>query len=169
VHKGIFHALHLHHVVLEHMILKPNMVLPGKDHPVRASAAEIAAETDPACVPAHRTGSGAGYQFPLRRFESRRSDSQSQRHECRLPRHTLVALVFLWPRLATDGVTSLAGKSGKRRRSTAGVVETGQVEWRSAARRISACDGVIELTILMFRGSPRSIGGLLLNPAGYEP
>lgn len=45
VHKGIFHALHRHHVVLEHMILKPNMVLPGKDHPVRASAAEIAATT----------------------------------------------------------------------------------------------------------------------------
>lgn len=45
VHKGIFHALHRHHVVLEHIILKPNMVLPGKDHPVRASAEEIAAAT----------------------------------------------------------------------------------------------------------------------------
>ena len=45
VQKEIFHALHRHHVVLEHMILKPNMVLPGKDHPARASAAEIAAAT----------------------------------------------------------------------------------------------------------------------------
>lgn len=45
VHKEIFHALHRHHVVLEHMILKPNMVLPGKDHSVRASATEIAAAT----------------------------------------------------------------------------------------------------------------------------
>jgi fructose-bisphosphate aldolase class I len=45
VHKEIFHALHRHHVVLEHIILKPNMVLPGKDHPNRASATEIAAET----------------------------------------------------------------------------------------------------------------------------
>jgi fructose-bisphosphate aldolase class I len=45
VQKEIFHALHRHHVVLEHMILKPNMVLPGKDHPVRASAEEIAAAT----------------------------------------------------------------------------------------------------------------------------
>jgi fructose-bisphosphate aldolase class I len=43
--KGIFHALHRHHIVLEHMILKPNMVQPGKDHPVRAGAAEIAAAT----------------------------------------------------------------------------------------------------------------------------
>jgi fructose-bisphosphate aldolase class I len=45
VQKDIFHTLHRHHVVLEHMILKPNMVLPGKDHPVRASAEEIAAAT----------------------------------------------------------------------------------------------------------------------------
>lgn len=45
VHKGVFHALHLHHVVLEHIILKPNMVLPGKSHPARANAAEIAAAT----------------------------------------------------------------------------------------------------------------------------
>ena len=45
VQKGVFHALHRHHVALEHMILKPNMVLPGKDHPVRASATEIAAAT----------------------------------------------------------------------------------------------------------------------------
>jgi len=45
VQKEIFQALHRHHVVLEHMILKPNMVLPGKDHPLRAGAADIAAAT----------------------------------------------------------------------------------------------------------------------------
>jgi len=45
VQKEIFHALHRHHVVLEHMILKPNMVLPGKANPARPSAEEIAAAT----------------------------------------------------------------------------------------------------------------------------
>ncbi|MBU6993752.1 class I fructose-bisphosphate aldolase [Ferrovum myxofaciens] len=45
VQKEIFHALHRHHVVLEHIILKPSMVLPGKDHSVRASPEEIAAAT----------------------------------------------------------------------------------------------------------------------------
>jgi len=45
VQKEIFHALHRHHVMLEHMILKPNMVLPGKEHPVRASAESIATAT----------------------------------------------------------------------------------------------------------------------------
>jgi fructose-bisphosphate aldolase class I len=45
VQKEIFHALHRHHVVLEHIILKPNMILPGKDHPTRATSEQIAAAT----------------------------------------------------------------------------------------------------------------------------
>ena len=45
VQKEIFHALHRHHVMLEHIVLKPNMVLPGRDHPSRAGADEIAEAT----------------------------------------------------------------------------------------------------------------------------
>lgn len=45
VQHEVFNALHRHHVALEHIILKPNMVLPGKEHSVRASAEEIAAAT----------------------------------------------------------------------------------------------------------------------------
>ena len=41
---AVFHALHMHGVVLEHMILKPNMVLPGKDCR-HASPEEIAEAT----------------------------------------------------------------------------------------------------------------------------
>lgn len=41
---SVFHALHLHGVQLEHMILKPNMVLPGKDCR-RAPADEVAQAT----------------------------------------------------------------------------------------------------------------------------
>ncbi len=41
---AVFHALHLHAVSLEHMILKPNMVLPGKGCR-RAEPREIAAAT----------------------------------------------------------------------------------------------------------------------------
>ena len=44
VQHAVFHALHRHHVVLELMILKPNMVLPGKDCR-RAEPDEIAAAT----------------------------------------------------------------------------------------------------------------------------
>ena len=45
VQKEIFHALHRHHVVLEHIILKPNMVRQGKDNAVKAGAEEIAEAT----------------------------------------------------------------------------------------------------------------------------
>ncbi len=41
---SVFHALHLHHVTLEHMILKPNMVLPGKECR-RAPPEEVAEAT----------------------------------------------------------------------------------------------------------------------------
>ncbi|MBK6864114.1 MAG: fructose-bisphosphate aldolase class I [Ideonella sp.] len=51
----VFHALHRHGVVLEHMLLKPSMVIPGKAHPQRAAPAEVAAQTLRVmrrCVPA---------------------------------------------------------------------------------------------------------------------
>lgn len=44
VQQAVFHALQRHHVVLELMILKPNMVLPGKDCR-RAASDEVAAAT----------------------------------------------------------------------------------------------------------------------------
>ena len=55
VQKEIFHALHRHHVVLEHIILKPNMVVPGTTCVEQRSAEEIAAATVRVlrrCVPA---------------------------------------------------------------------------------------------------------------------
>ena len=44
VQHAVFHALHRHHVLLELMILKPNMVLPGKDCR-RAEVDEVATAT----------------------------------------------------------------------------------------------------------------------------
>ena len=44
VQHAVFHALHRHHVALELMILKPNMVLPGKDYR-RAGPDEVAEAT----------------------------------------------------------------------------------------------------------------------------
>jgi fructose-bisphosphate aldolase class I len=44
VQQAVFHALHRHHVVLELIILKPNMVLPGQDCR-RAKPEEVAEET----------------------------------------------------------------------------------------------------------------------------
>lgn len=54
---AVFHALHRHHVVLEHILLKPNMVLPGKERPkaspeqVAAATLKVLRRTVPAAVP----------------------------------------------------------------------------------------------------------------------
>ncbi len=55
---AVFHALHRHRVVLEHMLLKPSMVLPGKENARKALPAEVAEwtihvlrRTVPAAVP----------------------------------------------------------------------------------------------------------------------
>ena len=45
VFHAVFHALHRHRVVLEHMLLKPNMMVPGKQNPQKASSDEVAAQT----------------------------------------------------------------------------------------------------------------------------
>ena len=45
VHHAVFHALHRHGVLLEYMILKPSMVLPGKAHSRKAGPDEVARET----------------------------------------------------------------------------------------------------------------------------
>lgn len=42
---AVFHALHRHRVLLEYMLLKPNMVLPGKECPVQATPEQVAAAT----------------------------------------------------------------------------------------------------------------------------
>lgn len=54
----VFHALHRHGVILELMVLKPSMVLPGKEHPpkappevVAASTVKVLRRTVPAAVP----------------------------------------------------------------------------------------------------------------------
>jgi len=54
---SVFHALHLHGVSLEHMILKPNMILPAKDcrmadsQEVAEATLKILKRTVPAAVP----------------------------------------------------------------------------------------------------------------------
>jgi len=45
VQHAVFHALHRHRVELEYIVLKPSMVVPGKDAPHRAGPEEIAEKT----------------------------------------------------------------------------------------------------------------------------
>lgn len=41
----VFHALHRHQVILEHMVLKPNMMIPGKNSSEKTTPAEVAIQT----------------------------------------------------------------------------------------------------------------------------
>jgi fructose-bisphosphate aldolase class I len=52
--RGVFHALNLHRVSLENMILKPSMITPGKDSPKATpeQVAEMTVRTYRRCVPA---------------------------------------------------------------------------------------------------------------------
>lgn len=45
VFHAVFHALHRHHVVLEHIVLKPNMMVPGKETSYKATPEEVATQT----------------------------------------------------------------------------------------------------------------------------
>lgn len=45
VQHAVYHTLHRYHVVLEHTILKPSMVTPGKDHADKATPEQIAEQT----------------------------------------------------------------------------------------------------------------------------
>ena len=45
VQHAVFHALYRHGVMFEYMLLKPSMVMSGKDHPIKASPEEIAEKT----------------------------------------------------------------------------------------------------------------------------
>lgn len=42
---AVFHALYRHRVILEYMVLKPSMVLPGKNHSQKAAPAQVAEAT----------------------------------------------------------------------------------------------------------------------------
>lgn len=45
VQHEVFHAIHRHGVTLEHMVLKPNMVVSGKEHSHQAGPEEVAGQT----------------------------------------------------------------------------------------------------------------------------
>ncbi|OYV75669.1 MAG: fructose-bisphosphate aldolase [Chromatiales bacterium 21-64-14] len=42
---AVFHALHRHRVTLEYLVLKPSMIVPGKDHPQKSAPEQVAAAT----------------------------------------------------------------------------------------------------------------------------
>ncbi len=130
----VFEQLFYQRVPLEGMVLKPNMVVPGKKSAKRASVEEVAEKTLrvlKACVPA----AVPGIAF-LSGGQSRRgSHRASQRHQQNGP--VAVAGNFLLrPRLAGGAAKSVVGQIGKRRRCPAGVRPPRQNERPRLARAV---------------------------------
>ena len=95
-------------VVLEGMVLKPNMVIAGKKCRKQASRRGGRGE-DRQGAQALRAGRGAGHRLPLRRPVGRGSDRASRRHE-QDRRPALEAHLLLRPRAAGRAAEGLGGK-----------------------------------------------------------
>jgi fructose-bisphosphate aldolase, class I len=72
-------ALLCQRVALEGMVLKPNMIVPGKKSPKQASVEEVAEKT--VRVLKLRAGGGAGHRLPVGRPVRRGSHRASRRHQ----------------------------------------------------------------------------------------
>ncbi len=116
------------------MLLKPNMVLPGKDAAQQASIAEVAAATlrclCRAVPPAVR-----GVVF----LSGGQSDMAATQHlnAMNLLDDVPWQLSFSYgPRLAASGTRSLAGEAGKYPRGPASVAAPRQMQQRGALRTV---------------------------------
>ncbi|HLP01406.1 MAG TPA: class I fructose-bisphosphate aldolase, partial [Opitutaceae bacterium] len=127
----VFHELRAHRVVLEHMLLKPNMVLPGRDHRPPPSR-EAVAEGDAALPPSHGAGRGAGHRLPLGRPERDRGHRTPRRPQLRRPR-AVGAQLFLRPRAAGLRIGRLARRRRQSAARAGGVAEPRPGEPRRAA------------------------------------
>ncbi len=96
---AVFSALHRHRVSLEGMVLKPNMVLPGKDRSGRFATPRPRRRADD--------------QFPVRRPGLGRGDRELERDERAGPQRALGAVVLLCARLAGRRDAHLGRSHGK--------------------------------------------------------
>ena len=137
---AVFDALYRHRVVLEGMVLKPSMVLPGKEHPRQA--------TRGASGIGHR-GSAAPYgsrrrahdQFPLGRSGDRASDGQSQRDERHVSEAPVGAVILLRACAAGSGHAFLGRPRRERFRRATGVPPAHQDEQPRAPWQMGRGDG----------------------------
>ena len=134
----VFEQLHMQGVVLEGLILKPNMVLPGLSCPEQETVEEVAEATVrcllqavPAAVPGDRLPVGR----PIRpaRVGEAQCDEQLQRTGGAA---ALGPGLFLRPRHPTAGPGDLARRGVKRHRRAASSVPSRAMQRCGTARRI---------------------------------
>ena len=131
--KVTFTALFLQRVHLEGMILKPSMVVSGKDNPRQAGVDEVARAHDPV-LETNRSRSRAGHRVSLRRAKRRKRDGASQRDECH-GSPSMAGELLLRARLAGSGTQSVERRGGQCRRRRRKFSITAPNEQRGAQRQ----------------------------------
>ena len=135
--RTVFHALPEQGVVLEGMLLKPNMVVSGKSCPRQAGVAR-GGGGHRRLSPARRPGGGAGRRLPVRRPErgaGHRAPERDERAGRRLP---VGAQLLLRARAPGLGAPRVAGRSGARGGRAAGFPPPRPHERRRQARALHA-------------------------------
>ena len=141
----VFDALHRNRVVLEHMLLKPSMVVAGKEQARQAPVVEVAAQTV-RVLRRTRAGGRAGHLLLVRRADARRGDRPSRRDQ---PARAaaLGAELLIWARAAGAGVARLerAGRQCSQRPGR--VARTSAIERRGARGTVRLGDGDCRLAV----------------------
>ena len=132
---AVFNALFDQKVSLEGMLLKPNMVISGMKCAKQASVKEVALATV-RCLSRHVPAAVPGIVFLIRRPESPRCHSASERDQSARGAKALEAQLFLWARVAGRSAQGLAWKERKPQSRPTGVLSSGQVRQRSRAGQI---------------------------------
>ena len=139
--RTVFNQLNAQRVMLEGMILKPNMVLPGLTCPMQETVDEIAdatvsclLRTVPAAVPGIAFLSG-GQSAELASARLNAMNLQIQ------VAAALGAGVFVRPRYPATGAGDLARPGGARAGGTASAISSRHLQPRRAPRRIHCRDG----------------------------
>ena len=135
VHHAVFRALFEQGVWLESMLLKPNMVIAGKECPHQAQVQDVAAATlrclrwhVPAALPGRRPGGSGSHRSP----------------ECNQPparAQTVEDQFFLWAHASGSRAGGVAWPRRERGGRAASLVPKGPLQRRGQSRDLHGSDG----------------------------
>ena len=132
--KVTFTALFLQRIHLEGMILKPSMVVSGKENPQTGGRRGSRRANDPV-LEANCAGRGARYRVSIRRPKRGKRDGASQCHE----RHgsaSMASELLLCARVAGSGIESLERRGCQCRGGAENFLSPRQMQQRRAQRFI---------------------------------
>ena len=133
---AVFDELHTQGVLLEGMLLKPNMILPGLAAADQSNADDIADRHD-RLLPAGRAGSGARHRLPLRRPVVGARVGSAQRDEPEVQgSHAVGPVVLVRARHPAAGARHLARPAGQREGGAGGARSSCRMQPCRAPRRI---------------------------------